>query len=69
MSNAEIIRSWKEPEYRESLSGPALSAMPGNPAGQNELSASQLRNRLKLTRASCPSSFVESCVTPPQQCP
>jgi mersacidin/lichenicidin family type 2 lantibiotic len=37
MSELDIIRAWKDPEYRASLSGSELSQLPENPAGLIEL--------------------------------
>lgn len=37
MSEFDIIRAWKDPEYRASLSGPKLEQLPENPAGLIEL--------------------------------
>ena len=37
MSNIDIIRAWKDEEYRNSLSKEQLSQLPENPAGTIEL--------------------------------
>ena len=37
MSTTEIIRAWKDAEYRESLSEAAQAAMPAHPAGSIDL--------------------------------
>jgi len=37
MSENEIIRSWKDEEFRNSLSPAQRSVLPGNPAGLIEL--------------------------------
>ena len=37
MSNINIIRAWKDAEYRNSLSAEELAALPANPAGLVEL--------------------------------
>jgi mersacidin/lichenicidin family type 2 lantibiotic len=37
MSNADIIRAWKDEAYRLSLTEEELAALPPNPAGQIEL--------------------------------
>ena len=70
MQNMDIVRAWKDPEYRASLSPAAASMLPENPAGRMELSGNQLRNP-KDTHVTfrCGTTFVDSCVTPPQQCP
>ncbi|MBE9166110.1 mersacidin/lichenicidin family type 2 lantibiotic [Pleurocapsales cyanobacterium LEGE 06147] len=38
MSNEDIIRAWKDEEYRNSLSEEQLKLLPDNPAGIAELS-------------------------------
>jgi mersacidin/lichenicidin family type 2 lantibiotic len=49
MSTRNIIRAWKDEEYRQSLSATEKESMPPNPAGLIELSDAQLghirRNR------------------------
>ena len=37
MSHKEIIRAWKDPDYRASLSKDTLSMLPANPAGGIDL--------------------------------
>jgi mersacidin/lichenicidin family type 2 lantibiotic len=37
LSNDDIIRSWKDEEYRSALGASAPSLLPGNPAGLLEL--------------------------------
>ena len=37
MNNVNIIRAWKDAEYRNSLSAAELAALPENPAGLVEL--------------------------------
>ena len=42
MSNRNVIRAWKDPAYRNSLSEAERSAMPANPAGAIEISDADL---------------------------
>ena len=42
MSHLDIIRSWKDSEYRRSLSEAELASLPGHPAGLIELSGTDL---------------------------
>jgi mersacidin/lichenicidin family type 2 lantibiotic len=42
MSTDRIIRSWKDEEYRLSLSESELAALPTNPAGAIELSDGEM---------------------------
>jgi len=42
MSNKNIIRAWKDPVYRNSLSESERAALPANPAGAIEISDADL---------------------------
>ena len=42
MSNPDVIRAWKDAEYRDSLSEGERSRLPENPAGAVELPDSEL---------------------------
>jgi len=42
MNKNDIIRAWKDPFYRATLSGEAQAALPQHPAGIVELSDAQL---------------------------
>lgn len=42
MSECDIIRAWKDPEYRAGLSGSKLEQLPKNPAGMVELTDADL---------------------------
>jgi len=42
MSNINIIRAWKDPNYRNSLSEAERAALPANPAGIIELTDAEL---------------------------
>ena len=37
-----IVRAWKDPEYRKSLTPEELASLPPNPAGDPEISAQDL---------------------------
>jgi mersacidin/lichenicidin family type 2 lantibiotic len=39
-----VIRAWKDPEYRESLSKEQCASIPANPAGDYELDPEVLEN-------------------------
>ena len=43
MSLADVIRAWKDEEYRLSLSDAQRAALPANPAGRIELTAADLQ--------------------------
>ena len=42
MSKLDVIRAWKDVEYRSSLPGSELGALPANPAGMIDLSEVEL---------------------------
>jgi mersacidin/lichenicidin family type 2 lantibiotic len=42
MSKSNIIRAWKDPLFRKSLTDTELAALPANPAGAIELSDEDL---------------------------
>jgi len=44
MSKPDIIRAWKDDEYRHSLSSEEQQLVPENPAGQIELTPEQLED-------------------------
>jgi mersacidin/lichenicidin family type 2 lantibiotic len=44
MSNNNIIRAWKDPGYRNSLSAAEHAALPQNPAGAMELADAHLEH-------------------------
>ncbi len=42
MNKNDVIRAWKDPFYRATLSGEAQASLPQHPAGITELSDDQL---------------------------
>jgi mersacidin/lichenicidin family type 2 lantibiotic len=44
MINKNIVRAWKDPVYRNSLSEAERASLPANPAGSIELSDADLGN-------------------------
>ena len=44
MNNINMIRAWKDAEYRASLSAEELAALPENPAGMVELPEEEMAN-------------------------
>ena len=43
MSKVDVIRAWKDPEYRRSLSARQQAALPANPIGGIELTDAELQ--------------------------
>lgn len=72
MKTNHIVRAWKDEDYRSSLSESERSLMPRNPAGQFELSDSDLRRvtgGVGADTCDCLTTPINSCVKPPYQCP
>jgi len=44
MTRSQIVKAWKNPAYRNSLSADERSSLPENPAGLVELSDAELQN-------------------------
>ncbi len=44
MSITNVIRAWKDADYRSTLSKEELAKLPANPAGTSELSEGELAN-------------------------
>lgn len=42
MKKIDVIRAWKDEDYRSSLSAEELASLPANPAGEIELSRAEL---------------------------
>ncbi len=62
MSNADIVRAWKDARYRSTLSAEQLQRLPGNPAGPAELIDDELKLAGGLTReASFPVTTALGC--------
>lgn len=68
----DVVRAWRDEEYRNSLSAEERASLPENPAGLATISDETLRSitggccmttTLQCSRAVC------SCVTYPEQCP
>ncbi|HEX4960527.1 MAG TPA: mersacidin/lichenicidin family type 2 lantibiotic [Thermoanaerobaculia bacterium] len=69
----DVVRAWRDEEYRNSLTEQELASLPANPAGMATVDDSALRSvtgglRTKMVFEDC-TTFVGSCVKPGQQCP
>ena len=40
----DVMRAWKDPEYRKTLSAEELASLPENPAGKSDLSKGDLED-------------------------
>lgn len=58
MPVSEIIRAWRDEEFRSSLSASEISALPDHPSGTIELKAEDLENK---SRAITPSVNRSQC--------
>lgn len=71
MSNNKIIRAWKDPVYRNSLSEAERSALPANPAGSIEVSDKDLGNvsggLYKFTILFC-TNYCNTAICPSHPC-
>lgn len=71
----DLLRAWKDPEYRKSLTPEELACVPENPAGNAELSAEDLASlaaggQCCTTSLSAPSHVCSIvCVTNQPSCP
>jgi mersacidin/lichenicidin family type 2 lantibiotic len=43
ISDADIVRAWRDSRYRRSLSAEQLQMLPGNPAGPTDLTGDELK--------------------------
>ena len=65
MSLQEIIRAWKDPEYRATLSEKQRSQLPKHPAGSVEIFEQELETIAggAPTAAACkPTQWISACV-------
>jgi mersacidin/lichenicidin family type 2 lantibiotic len=67
MKKIDVIRAWRDEEYRNSLSPEERASLPENPAGVAMVQDSVLAS----ITGGCgtPTTFVSSCVHYPEQCP
>lgn len=73
MKKIDVIRAWRDEEYRNSLTEQERSSLPENPAGMATVDDSSLRSvggavTLRLCGGGG-TTFADSCVKPGQQCP
>lgn len=61
MSNIDIVRAWKDAEYRQSLSAAEQARLPEHPAGAIDLADEDLRQAVGAVSG-------EDCFTFPNQC-
>ena len=67
MSNGDIVRAWKDAEYRQSLSAAEQALLPEHPAGAIELTEEELdqiagaKTELVLTAGCCPETINLPC--------
>lgn len=65
----DVIRAWRDEEYRDSLTEAERASLPENPAGVATVDDTALRSVSGGLTARCGTTFVDSCVKPGQQCP
>ncbi len=68
----DVVRAWRDEEYRNSLSAAERASLPENPAGVATVDESALRSvtggALSKIVKPC-TTVVSSCVKPGQECP
>jgi mersacidin/lichenicidin family type 2 lantibiotic len=73
MKKIDVIRAWRDEEYRNSLTPEERASLPANPAGLATVDDSALRSlsggAWTTTVFEDCTTFVGSCVKPGQQCP
>jgi mersacidin/lichenicidin family type 2 lantibiotic len=69
----DIVRAWKDPEYRKTLTPEELASLPENPAGKPELTADDLANVVGgaavIGERSSEPEGTYVCCTGPSSCP
>ena len=66
----DIVRAWRDEEYRNSLTAEERASLPENPAGLATVDDSSLRSVTGgATLRLCGTTPAWSCVQPGQQCP
>ena len=67
----DVVRAWRDEEYRNSLTAEERASLPENPAGMAMVDDSALRgvNGAVALHLCGGTTFVDSCVKPGQQCP
>lgn len=63
ISDLDIVRAWKDPRYRRSLSAEQLQRLPGNPAGPTDLTADEVELAAGLKEA-MPLTTAIACTEP-----
>ena len=66
MKKPDVIRAWRDEEYRDSLSAEEQAALPSNPAGIADVDDDALKS---ITGGCAPSTPGVSCVPPGTFCP
>jgi mersacidin/lichenicidin family type 2 lantibiotic len=72
MKKIDVVRAWRDEEYRNSLTAEEQASLPENPAGLATVSDETLRS---ITGGCCTTAYSQcsrsvcSCVTWPEQCP
>ena len=61
MSKLDVIRAWKDEQYRSSLKGLELGALPPNPAGMIDLSEVELGAVAGGTDGTMPTGCIPAC--------
>ncbi|HJX26844.1 MAG TPA: mersacidin/lichenicidin family type 2 lantibiotic [Thermoanaerobaculia bacterium] len=69
MKKIDVVRAWRDEEYRNSLTPEELASLPENPAGLAVVQDSVLRSVTGGCGYQGPTTKYTSCVAPGEQCP
>ena len=69
ISGKDVVRAWKDADYRESLSAEDRAALPNHPAGLVELSDAELESVLGANLNPNTTNCIAHTVTGMEQCP
>src|SRR5258705_11460974 len=61
MSKPDVIRAWKDEQYRSSLKGSELAALPSHPAGMIDLSEIEVGAIVGGTDGTLPTGCIPTC--------
>lgn len=72
MKKIDVVRAWRDEEYRNSLTPEELASLPESPAGLAVVQDSVLRSvtgGCGVHSSGCQTTKYTSCVAPNEQCP
>jgi mersacidin/lichenicidin family type 2 lantibiotic len=61
MSQVDVVRAWRDPQYRRSLSAEQLECLPTHPAGRVQVDAKDLRTASGISAEFAPQTTAWFC--------